>query len=223
MYYIVRIDHFRGFDRFYAVPTGSENARNGCWREGPKEALFADKKDWRIVAEDLGVLDEGVYRLMENTGYPRMKILEFAFDGNPDHEFKPSNYDDNCVVYTGTHDNATFIEHLEGQTPQQLEVFYTDLAAECKKWNVEFTFQPEEIADAALMHRARKAVMQAAYLSYAQYVIFPLQDLLGAGADARMNCPGILSAYNWSWRYQENVLTDDFAEEIRKATVAGKR
>jgi len=223
MYDIVRIDHFRGFDRFYAVPAGSANARKGHWCEGPKEALFADKLDWRIVAEDLGVLDEGVYRLMRNTGYPRMKILEFAFDGDPEHEFKPSNYDENCVVYTGTHDNATFIEHLQGQDLQQREIFYTDLASECEKWDVEFTFDPEEIEEPALMHRARKAVMQVAYLSRAKYVIFPLQDMLGTGANSRMNFPGILSAYNWSWRYQEDVLTDAFAEEIRVSTAAGAR
>lgn len=223
MYDIVRIDHFRGFDRFYAVPAGSVNARKGHWCEGPKEALFEDKLDWRIVAEDLGVLDEGVYRLMRNTGYPRMKILEFAFDGNPDHEFKPSNYDENCVVYTGTHDNATFIEHLEGQTPERREIFYTDLASECEKWDVEFAFVPEEIDNTELMHKARKAVIQVAYLSCAKYVIFPLQDLLGTGADTRMNCPGILSVNNWSWRYREDVLTDSFAREIREAVVAGKR
>lgn len=223
MYDIVRIDHFRGFDRFYAIPAGSTNAKIGRWYDGPKEALFEDKKDWRIVAEDLGVLDEGVYRLMRNTGYPRMKILEFAFDGNPDHEFKPSNYEENSVVYTGTHDNATFMEYLEGMTPEQLEIFCTDLAGECEKWGVEFTYDPKAPANDAMLHRARKALIQVAYISRAKYVIFPLQDLLGTGAESRMNHPGTLGVWNWSWRFTEDILSDAFAAEIATAVHAGKR
>ena len=223
MYDIVRIDHFRGFDRFYAIPAGDTNAKNGCWYDGPKEALFEDKKDWRIIAEDLGILDEGVYRLMGNVGYPRMKVLEFAFDGDPDHAYKPSNFDENCVVYTGTHDNATFIEHLEGLDPEGRESFYTDLASECEKWDVEFIFDPEEIEETELMHRARKAAMQIAYLSCARYAIFPLQDLLGTGADTRINCPGVLSVYNWSWRCREDMLSNALAEELRRAVSVSER
>ena len=223
MYDIVRIDHFRGFDRFYAIPAGDTNAKNGCWHEGPKEALFADKKDWHIIAEDLGILDEGVYRLMENVGYPRMKVLEFAFGGDPEHPYKPSNYDENCIVYTGTHDNATFIEHLEDLEPDAREAFYTDLAAECEKWDMAFCFDAEELADPALMHRARKAAIQIAYLSCAKYAVIPLQDLLGTGADTRINCPGVLCTQNWSWRCREDMLSDAFAEEICKTVCACKR
>ncbi len=223
MYDIVRIDHFRGFDRFYAIPAGSTNARIGRWCDGPKEALFEDKKDWKIVAEDLGVLDEGVYRLMRNTGYPRMKILEFAFDGDPEHEFKPSNYGENSVVYTGTHDNATFMEFMEDMESQQREIFYTDLAAECEKWDVAFTYAPEAVDSVEQMHRARKAVMQVGYASRANYVIFPLQDMLGTGRESRMNCPGTLGTWNWSWRYPENALSDEFAAEIRAAVQMGQR
>ena len=223
MYDIVRIDHFRGFDRFYAIPAGSDNARLGRWCDGPKEALFEGKKDWRIVAEDLGILDEGVYRLMRNTGYPRMKVLEFAFDGNPDQEYKPSNYGENSVVYTGTHDNATFMEFLTDMPLEQREIVYTDLAEECRKWDVEFTYLPEEIAEMDTMHRARKAVIQLAYASRAKYVILPLQDLLGTGAASRMNCPGTLGTHNWSWRYCNDALSDAFAKEIRELAESGKR
>ena len=223
MYDVVRIDHFRGFDRFYAIPAGSINARIGRWYDGPKESLFEDKKDWRIVAEDLGLLDEGVYRLMRNTGYPRMKILEFAFDGDAEHEFKPSNYGENSVVYTGTHDNATFMEYLMEMESKQREIFYTDLAGECEKWDVEFTYLPEELDEVETMHRARKAVMQVAYASRAKYVIFPLQDMLGTDARSRINCPGTLGTHNWSWRYSEEMLTDAFAEEIRRMVTAGER
>ena len=223
MYDILRIDHFRGFDRFYAVPAGSPNAKIGRWCDGPKEALFEDKKDWKIVAEDLGILDEGVYRLMRNTGYPRMKILAFAFDGNPEHEFKPSNYGENSVVYTGTHDNATFIEFLKDMSKKQRKVFYKDLASECKKWGLKFSCLPWQLKQESTMHRARKAVMQVAYASRAKYVILPLQDLIGTGAESRLNSPGTLGTWNWSWRYAEHLLSDALAEEIRIAVENGKR
>ena len=220
MYDIVRIDHFRGFDRFYAVPAHSPTAKEGRWRDGPKETLFAGKEHWNIVAEDLGTLDEGVYRLMENIGYPGMKVLEFAFDGDPDHPYKPSNYKENCVVYTGTHDNATFIEYLEDMTPAQRELVYADIAGECEKWGVEFTYSED---DPETMQQARRAAVQLAYASRAKYVIIPMQDLLGTGAESRINCPGVLSAYNWSWRCREDMLSDTFAEEIRAAVATGGR
>ena len=217
MYDIVRIDHFRGFDRFYAIPAGSENARVGRWCDGPKEALFEGKKDWKIIAEDLGILDDGVYRLMRNVGYPRMKVLEFAFDGNPGQEFKPSNYaDDNCVVYTGTHDNATFIEFLQDLDTDARDVFYKDLVSECKKARKRFSYCPCQINDVQTMQRAREATVRLAYGSSAKYVILPLQDLLGTGAESRMNTPGTLSDRNWSWRYEEENLTGVLARKLAR-------
>ena len=223
MYDLVRIDHFRGFDRFYAIPAGSKNAKVGRWCDGPKESLFEDKKDWKIIAEDLGVLDDGVYRLMRNTGYPRMKVLEFAFDGNPEQEFKPSNYDENCVVYTGTHDNATFIEHLQGLDEETRDIFYKDLASEAKKQGVRFSYRPHHVNQPATMNRALNAVVKTAYLSCARYVILPLQDLLGKGSEARMNTPGTLSDRNWSWRYNANDLSDQLAQKISQLTQKGNR
>ena len=223
MYDLVRIDHFRGFDRFYAVPAGSENARNGRWCDGPKEALFEDKKDWHIVAEDLGVLDEGVYRLMENTGYPGMKVLEFAFDGDPKHQYKPSNCGENCVIYTGTHDNATLMEYLSDLPQEQQELVYADIASECEKWDVEISVSSDTFDDIDTLHRVRKALIQIAYLSKAKYVIIPLQDILGTGGESRLNCPGTLGTHNWSWRYPQEMLTAALAEEIRQMTLAGNR
>lgn len=216
MYDMVRIDHFRGFDRFYAIPAGSPSARIGKWYDGPKEALFEDKHDWNIIAEDLGILDDGVYRLMRNTGYPRMKILEFAFDGDPKQEFKPSNYDDNCVAYTGTHDNATFIGFLREMSAEQRAVFYTDLQSECKKFGLDFVWYKDRTDSEETMQKAREAVIATAYLSRAKYVIIPLQDVLGTGEETRMNLPGTLSTKNWSWRYQSRVLTDELAASLRK-------
>ena len=224
MYDIVRIDHFRGFDRFYAIPAGSVNAKIGRWCDGPKEALFEGKKDWKIIAEDLGILDEGVYRLMRHVGYPRMKVLEFAFDGNPEQEFKPSNYaDDNCVVYTGTHDNATFIEFLQDLDEETRDVFYKDLARECQKQGVRFSYQPHHLNQPATMHRARRAVIKVAYFSRARYVILPLQDLLGTGAQTRMNTPGTLSDRNWSWRCTTKELSERLAQKLSALVKKGNR
>ena len=223
MYDFVRIDHFRGFDRFYAIPAGSKNARKGRWCDGPKEELFKDKKDWNIIAEDLGILDEGVYRLMRNTGYPRMKVLEFAFDGNPTNEFKPSNYGENSVVYTGTHDNSTFIEFLQDMDEKDRKIFYDDLSSECKKMGKQFTCSPLQLNHPAVMQRAREAAIRLAYASCAKFVILPLQDVLGTGADSRMNCPGILSDKNWSWRFEEKVLTDRLTQKLADMVVKANR
>lgn len=223
MYDLVRIDHFRGFDRFYAIPAGNVNARIGRWYDGPKEALFEDKKDWNIVAEDLGVLDEGVYRLMRNTGYPGMKILEFAFDGNPEHEFKPSNCGENCLVYTGTHDNATFIEFLSDMDSAQREIFYSDLKTECERFGVKFSYSSEQVNWKKTMQRARKAVIEVAYLSRARYVILPMQDILGTGGDTRMNMPGILSEKNWSWRCSTDNFSRELARKLASLSKKGNR
>ena len=223
MYDIVRIDHFRGFDRFYAIPAGSLNARVGKWYDGPKESLFEDKLDWKIVAEDLGILDEGVYRLMRNTGYPGMKVLEFAFDGDPEQAFKPSNYEENCVCYTGTHDNDTFIGFISGMNDDEKRAFYTDLRAECKKFHIDFRWNPNRLCSIKTMQRARVAVITAAYLSRANWVILPLQDILGTGGDTRMNLPGTLGTQNWSWRYKEGALTDELAGALKDLVILSKR
>ncbi len=215
MYDYVRIDHFRGFDRFYAIPAGMLDAKIGKWYDGPKEELFKDKLDWNIVAEDLGLLDEGVYRLMENTGYPRMKILEFAFDGNPNHEYKPSNYGENCVVYTGTHDNATFVEYLEDLPKEERERFLADLKGECDKWGVAFSGKG--------IKAATDAVVQLAYNSRANFVIMPMQDLLKTGRESRMNHPGTLGDWNWSWRISADMLTPALAKKLAKMVKKANR
>ena len=105
LYDILRIDHFRGFDRFYAIPAEDDTARNGWWMDGPKFDFFKDKLNLKIVAEDLGVVDEGLLQLMEAVGYPGMKVLGFAFEGDPNYDHKPSLNPVNSIVYTGTHDN----------------------------------------------------------------------------------------------------------------------
>ncbi len=208
MYDYVRIDHFRGFDRFYVIPAGMTDARVGEWRDGPKEALFEDKLNWNIVAEDLGILDDGVYRLMANTGYPGMKILQFAFDGNPNHPYKPSNYGENCVVYTGTHDNATFVEYVEGLSQEAREFFFKDVKSELEKFGITLTRNCKL--------QVTKALTELAYRSKAKFAIIPLQDLLLLGGEARMNNPGTMGIWNWTWRLKPNQIKKSTSLTIAK-------
>ncbi len=201
---ILRIDHFRGFDRYYAVPYGAKNARLGSWEDGPKEALFADKLNLRIVAEDLGVIDDGVRRLMKNVGYPGMKIMEFAFDGNPENEHKPTNCTENFVVYTGTHDNMPLRQYIEDLSEKELAAFREDLAKECRALGVR-----KNCKDAPAMTRT---VIRLAYACRANTVIIPLWDVLALGGDSRINLPSTVSPKNWSRRF----LPTDFGKNAKK-------
>ena len=204
---ILRIDHFRGFDRYYEIPVGEKTARNGRWCDGPKEELFADKLHYHIVAEDLGVMDDGVRRLMKNVGYPGMKILEFAFDGMWDNEHKPSNYlNDNCVVYTGTHDNMPLRQYIDDLSENWLKVFKKDLAEQCER--LEFTPKTETSSEICL------SVISLAFLSKARTVIIPLWDLLAMGGEARMNLPSTVSNKNWSWRFIASEISEKCAQYL---------
>lgn len=198
---ILRIDHFRGFDRYYEVSPDAPTARQGKWMDGPKEELFADKLGLNIVAEDLGLIDDGVRRLMKNVGYPGMKVLVFAFDGWPYNEHKPSNYDENYVCYTGTHDNIPLRQYIDDLDAGALEVYKRDLCEECRKAGIE--------ADLTSSETMCKSVVRLAFASKAKTVIIPLCDLLALGGEARMNFPSTVSDKNWSWRF----LKDEFSKE----------
>lgn len=199
---ILRIDHFRGFDRFYEVPSGETTARNGHWCDGPKEDFFKDKLNLEIVAEDLGVIDQGVIRLMKNVGYPGMKIIEFAFDGNPENEHKPTNYTENFVCYTGTHDNMPLRGYIDELDENALKIYKTDLEVQCKTAGVEPDF-----SDSVSICRS---VIKLAFASVARTVIIPLWDLLAMGAEARMNLPATIGVANWSLRFSRG----DFSKEL---------
>ena len=208
VYDILRIDHFRGFDRFWKVPPTDKTARNGHWADGPKFKLFEDILDKQIVAEDLGVLDEGVYKLMNDVGYPGMKILEFAFDGSDDNEHKPSNITNNFVCYTGTHDNMPLLQHFADMGKSEQKTFMTDVKKECAILNVtpDLT-SPKAVVD---------SVVELAFASKADTVIIPVQDLLGLGGWSRMNLPSTVSPDNWSFRLKQNELDDKLAERLTK-------
>jgi len=212
---ILRVDHFRGFDRYYAIPKQSANAKYGKWLDGPKEEFFADKLSLNIVAEDLGVLDEGVYRLMKNLGYPGMKILQFAFDGDKNNEHKPSKITQNFVCYTGTHDNATLVEYINGLSDEEYKIFCADLIDECGKLQASCDISsPESIA---------QTVMGLAFKCKANTVIIPMWDLLCLGKEGRINTPSSVDANNWTWRVQNSNLSAHMAQLFKKLNDLGQR
>ena len=192
---MVRIDHFRGFDRFYAIPADAETAKEGAWMDGPSYELFLGLEDCAIVAEDLGMIDEGVRVLMKKTGYPGMKVLMFAFDGNETNEYLPSNYQTNCVAYTGTHDNEPLRAYIESLSIEERKAFEKTLEKECLSADVAYI--TETIEDEC------QSIIELLFASVADTVIVPMHDILCFGEDARINAPSTLSGGNWTVRYTE--------------------
>lgn len=197
---ITRIDHFRGFDSYYAIPYPAENAINGQWLEGPGIKFFELMKkklgDIPIVAEDLGFLTDSVFKLLKDSGYPGMKVLEFAFDSTEENNYLPHNYTHNSVVYSGTHDNDTIMGWFE--TAQQKDV---DFAVNYCNLSKEEGYH--------------WGIIRTAYQSVSDYAIIQLQDILGLGSEARMNIPSTLGG-NWVWRIKRGALTKEVAYRLRK-------
>ena len=193
-YDLVRIDHFRGIDRYYEIDYGAENAIGGSWQEGPKEELFANIADGRkkIIAEDLGIIDDGVRKLLEKTGFPGIKVLLFAFDGDPENPFLPHNQPENCVCYTGTHDNDTVVGYARSLSTEDYILFRSRVAAELKRCGlgIPLTANPRTLAQAFLA----MALCGKAALS-----VLPIQDILALGNESRMNIPGSGEG-NWRFR-----------------------
>ena len=213
LYDVVRIDHFRGFDEYYAIPYGDATAENGWWEKGPGIDLFraisASLGDREIIAEDLGYMTDSVKRLVEESGYPNMKVIEFAFDerdtGNAS-DYLPHNYPRNCVVYTGTHDNETLLSWLEDITPAERR--------QVRKYLNNFKDSGKELCDDLIC-----LVMQ----SVANLCIVPMQDYLGLDNSARMNQPSTLGK-NWKWRLKEGQFTAELQKEMLElATRYGRR
>ena len=199
---IIRIDHFRGFEAYWAVPYGDDTAINGQWEPGPGIDLFNAIKsqlgELPIIAEDLGLMTQGVIDLREATGFPGMKILGFAFDSGEENDYLPHTYTKNCVVYTGTHDNDTLIG-----------------------WFQKAKEEDRQFARDYLNSRSDDEIhwdaIRGAWSSVASMAISPVQDFLGLGSEARINTPGV-AAGNWQWRLRHEVLTDELAERIAKLT-----
>ena len=194
LYDRVRIDHFRGFDEYYSIPFPSENARHGAWKKGPGYDLFKTMKeklgDRQVIAEDLGYLTPSVIRLVKRTGYPGMKILQFAFDSREESDYLPHNYSENSVVYTGTHDNDTTSHWFEVLNPgdKRFAMEYMDIAKDEKKAEIPWVF------------------IRGAFSSVSFIAVIPMQDVLSLGGKARMNMPSTLGG-NWQWRMKAGAFT----------------
>lgn len=197
---IVRIDHFRAFDRFYVIPAEAETAKEGEWLDGPKTELFKDMKNCAIVAEDLGIIDDGVRALLKWTGYPGMKIFEFAFDGDANNDYLPENFNENCVAYTGTHDNDTLRSFIENLSGEEREYFEETFEAQCLLADTPYI--TETIEDEV------KSAIRLLMASKADTVIIPMHDVLCFGEEARLNAPATVSGKNWTFRFT--------AEDFRK-------
>lgn len=202
LYDVVRIDHFRGFDEYYTIEFGRENAKEGKWLPGPGYDLFRAMKEKignkPVIAEDLGFLTDSVVKLVKKTKYPGMKILQFAFDSREESDYLPYNYERNCVVYTGTHDNDTVMGWYSSLTDADKDFAkrYMDLDGS------------NDVCD---------KIIRLALGSVADTAIIPMQDYLELGGEARMNVPSTLGT-NWKWRMKECAMTEELAEKMYKYT-----
>lgn len=195
---IIRIDHFRGFDRYFAIPADAPTAETGEWKQGPGLRLFMQIRrklgNVPIIAEDLGIIDYGVERLRQRTGYPGMKIMLFAFDGKPTNPYLPRNIQENSVAYTGTHDNATTLGLLNRMDESQFKVFKARLRAALADEKVVFPFVTKE--------EAARALCVSVLASKADIAVLPIQDLLLLDDTARMNVPSTAEG-NWKFRLEK--------------------
>jgi 4-alpha-glucanotransferase len=204
----IRIDHFRGFEKYYEIPADATTAMHGRWVEGPGDSFFAALSRvfpaLPFIAEDLGLITPEVLELRDRWGFPGMRILQFAFgDGSAANPFQPHNYVRNCVVYTGTHDNDTTVGWFRGSGT-------ADAMSE----------QEREERKAALRYLNSDGTeihwdfIRAAVASVADTAVFPLQDALGLGSEARMNVPS-RAENNWRWRFLPEQLTPELRDRLR--------
>ncbi len=193
---VVRIDHFRGFEAYYSIPS-DKDATNGWWKKGPGISLFKAIEsalgDIPVIAEDLGFLTPSFYSFLNKTGFPGMKVLHFAFSGDPKNPYLPHNYNSNCVVYTGTHDNNTTLS------------FYEDSLLKTKRQIHQYlnTDKNKVVWD----------MIKSAYSSVANTAIIPMQDVLSLDESARINTPSTTSG-NWQWQMGRNACTKKLSKKL---------
>ena len=199
-YDALRIDHFRAFAGYWAVPKNAVSAKEGAWKTGPGMELVGVLTGWfpqlQLVAEDLGTLTPDVHRLLADSGLPGMKVLEFAFDDTEQSSYLPHNITENCICYTGTHDNAPLGEWVQNGGEREL-------AFACEYLGCDRKDLPDAMLRAGMQSRAALFVAQ-------------MQDWLGLGAESRTNTPGT-TENNWRWRLRPGQLTDTLAKKIARA------
>lgn len=200
---VIRIDHFRGFDSYYCIPSDSQTAKIGEWRKGPGIEFFKEieislgKKD--IIAEDLGYLTPAVKKMLRQSKYPGMKVLQFAFDTDEDNDYLLHNFTKNSVAYTGTHDNDTIIGYMTKTASRKTRKRAKEYLRLSKREGYNWGF------------------MKAIWSSNSDTAIVTMQDLLGLGNEARMNYPSTVKD-NWQWRARPDYLSDELSEKLRYYT-----
>jgi 4-alpha-glucanotransferase len=212
----VRIDHFRGFEAYWSVPAGEETAINGKWVPGPDHALFNKIKeelgDIPVIAEDLGVITDGVAALRDDFELPGMKVLQFAFDVNEEkagaltNAFLPHEYGSNFVVYTGTHDNETMQGWLNSAKPEERDLIRKYLGA-CTPG---VTISDDQLCP---------ALIRAAFASVAKFAVIPMQDIFAIGSEGRMNVPSTTGGINWQWRMTPEMFSAEKALWLKEMSV----
>ena len=202
-YDVVRFDHFRGFESYWAVPYGDATARNGRWVKGPDmefvSAVQQALPNLQLIAEDLGFLTQPVLDMLAKSGLPGMKVLEFAFDSREPSDYLPHTYPNNSVCYTGTHDNMTMRQWFDTATPEAV--------AYAREY---MTLSEEE----GLVW----GTIRTAMASVSNLCVVQLQDYLDLGGEARMNFPGTTTDCNWTWRAKDGVCTHELAQRIYRLT-----
>ena len=202
LYDVVRIDHFRGFDSYYAIPANADTAKNGVWREGPGMELFRRLEETlgklNIIVEDLGFLTPSVIQMVQDSGFPGMKVLQFAFDSREESDYIPHSYGHHCVVYTGTHDNDTILGWMK-TAPKESVAYAKNYLNLSKEEGYHW------------------GMMRGAWASVSDLAIVTMQDILGLGSAARMNTPSTLGN-NWKWRARKEDITPQLARKTRKYT-----
>ncbi|MBE6962466.1 MAG: 4-alpha-glucanotransferase [Ruminococcaceae bacterium] len=198
LYDVLRIDHFRGLESYWAVPYGAKTAKDGRWVKGPGMDLMRVLISWfpniRFIAEDLGFLTPEVHQLLKDSGLPGMKVLEFAFDSREPSNYLPHTYDSNCVCYAGTHDNPPILLWKE-----EADAADIDMAVRYLGLNEQEGFH--------------WGILRGGMSSVADLFVAQMQDYLGLGAGARMNVPGVLGG-NWQWRMKKGQLDEALAEKL---------
>ena len=207
LYDAVRIDHFRGMDEYFSIPYGAETAKDGHWEPGPGMSLFNTVKERlgqkQLIAEDLGLMTDSVRKLVKDSGFPNMKVIQFGFDVNDlgkTNDYLPHNYDRNCVVYTGTHDNETIAGWFKGLKKKEKQLI---------RDYMDDNHTPDE--------EFYRSINRMAMATTANICILPIQDVLGLDNSARMNQPSTVKT-NWRWRMSSDMLTREAQKELLELT-----
>ena len=203
MYDVVRLDHFRGFESYWAIPAGDTTAAGGSWQPGPAmdfvRAIQKALPDLDFIAEDLGYVTPQVRALQEGSGYPGMKVLQFAFDSREAGDYLPHTYPRHSVCYSGTHDNLTLVQWLQEAAPEDIAMAREYLGLSEEEGMVT-------------------GLIRGCMGSVSDLCVVQMQDYLELGGEARMNFPGTLSSANWTWRAKEGFLTEELTRRIRNTT-----